>query len=731
MSTNQSYSKQNTISLVSTRTPFQRKLPMSAQGKPLKISQYFGENVFQLLDNKSLKKETRETLNLVIHGKSQLTKEMSQEIAGLVLDWALDKGVTHFCHWFQPLTGETAEKHDAFLSFDHDRAIEKLSVTQLIQGEPDASSFPSGGTRSTFEARGYTTWDLTSPIFIKEGPNGKTLCIPTAFISYHGDALDSKTPLLRSITALGTHATKFLNLCGFKDVDHVNVTCGPEQEYFLVDKAFYYQREDLVMTGRGLLGTMTSRHQQLEDHYFGQVPERVLAFMQDSEVELYQLGIPAKTRHNEVAPGQFEIAPIFKEANLSADQNKLLMDVLKKVADRHNFVCLFHEKPFRGVNGSGKHLNWSMSDSKGRNLLEPGLTPHENYCFLATVAIVSEAVRRHSIALRSAIASHGNDHRLGANEAPPSIMSVFLGTTLTDILEKFSSGTSYSPENQKLLDVGANQLAKLLKDNTDRNRTSPFAFTGNKFEFRAVGASANIALPLAFLNGAVTDVLEEANKTIEEKIAKGMAINDVLAELIRSYYLSAKSAVFNGDGYNESWVIEAQKRGLPNLRTSPEALIAFEDKKYHDFLIRLGIYKNEEIHSLCNVRLERYIKHRLIEFNMLKKLVDTQIVPAVLNYKNQLLSTISLSESLKVESTVERKQLDQLTRGLGLLKTTVDALWTLSTQHSKDEKEFSLKIAKDMLPLADKIAEISNEIENVMPGDLWPMPSYYELLFVK
>ena len=723
--------RQEARKIVSSRIPIARQLPMSPQGKFLKVSQYFGENVFHLLDNKNLKKETREYLHDVLWGKKNLSKEMAQEIASVVLDWALEKGVTHFCHWFQPLTGETAEKHDSFIAFDGDRPIEKLSASQLIQGEPDASSFPNGGSRSTFEARGYTTWDFSSPIFIKDGTNGKTLCIPTAFISYHGDALDNKTPLIRSNNVVSAAAKKFMHLCGFKDAEHLTVTCGPEQEYFLIDKAHYFGREDLVMTGRTLLGSLTSRHQQLEDHYFAQIPERVLAFMQDVEIELYQLGIPAKTRHNEVAPAQFEMAPIFKDANVANDQNRLVMDCLKRVADRHNFVCLLHEKPFRGVNGSGKHLNWSMSDDKGRNLLEPGKTPHENYCFLAMISIVCKAVHKHSVALRSAIASHGNVHRLGANEAPPSIMSVFLGSAITDILEKFSQGTSYSPEAQKMLDIGANQIVNFLKDNTDRNRTSPFAFTGNKFEFRAVGASAAIGLPLAVLNAAVADILIEANNFIENGLKQGSTLNDVLAQLIRENYTSSKAVIFNGDGYGQDWVKEAQRRGLPNLRTSPEALVAFYDEKYHKFLMDLGVYRPNELTSLLNVRLERYIKHRFIEFDSLKRMIDRHILPAAMSYRATLLQSLKAAKEIGVNSHVEKRSFEQLNQLCEDLTKTLDHFWTSLKNDSHDEKLVAIKYASEYLPMTEKLADISNQIENMLPEDLMPIPSYYEMLFVR
>lgn len=509
------------------------EIPLNQQGKFLKVSQYYGDNVYNYHLSKILSLEDKEKLKKVIEGTETVTRELATKVAQSVLEWAISKGATHFCHWFQPLTGSTAEKHDAFLDFDNERPIERLSATQLMQGEPDASSFPNGGSRATFEARGYTTWDLTSPIFIKESPNGKTLVIPTAFVSYHGDALDTKTPLLRSEIKVNEVVTKFCHLVGMNDVNRIITTCGIEQEYFLVDKAFYFGRQDLVMTGRALFGSLTSRNQQLEDHYFGMIEDRVLSYMQEVEIELYKLGIPAKTRHNEVAPGQFEIAPIFKDTNIASDNNQMIMTILRTVALKHDFVCLLHEKPFAGVNGSGKHLNWSMSTDTGVNLLEPGHNPHENYRFMAVLATVVEAVYRHQDMMRMGIASHSNDHRLGANEAPPSIMSVFLGDTLQQIVDSIVSGNAYAPSDKKLLDLGARQLANLAKDNTDRNRTSPFAFTGNKFEFRACGSSASPGYPLSILNAAVADVFEESNAFIEAELAAGKTVNDALAALAR------------------------------------------------------------------------------------------------------------------------------------------------------------------------------------------------------
>ncbi len=505
--------------------------PTDEKGKNLKVSEYYGEYVFDIQKAREIPNALKKELLEVSRTGKPLTKEMAKVVADAVLNWSLSKGATHFCHWFHPLTGSTAEKHDSFIDFDGTAAIEKFSASQLMKGEPDASSFPHGGSRATFEARGYTAWDITSPMFLIPGTNGKTLCIPTAFVSYHGDALDIKTPLLRSSARLNKVATKFLKLSGKKDAENVIVTCGAEQEYFLVDKNFYFLRPDLVMTTRTLFGSLTSRNQQLEDHYFGTIPSRVLACMEELEIELYKLGIPAKTRHNEVAPAQFELAQIFSEGNLAADQNQLVMATLRSVADKHGFVALLHEKPFAGINGSGKHLNWSMSDNTGYNLLEPGKDPHQNFTFLGVLAVIIEAVNRHAAMLRLGIASHGNDHRLGANEAPPSIISVFLGGTLDKILEAIANGKSFKPSDMALLDLGAPELANLLKDNTDRNRTSPFAFTGNKFEFRAVGASASISPSLTYLNAAVATALNTMNETlrqIEEIEARWMEVQELI-----------------------------------------------------------------------------------------------------------------------------------------------------------------------------------------------------------
>lgn len=708
-------------------------VPVNEQGKYLKVSQYYGENVYNYHLSKSLSLEDKESLKQVIDGRKTIDRPLATKVANSVLEWAIIKGATHFCHWFQPLTGSTAEKHDAFLSFDNDRPIEALSATQLMQGEPDASSFPNGGSRATFEARGYTTWDLTSPIFIQESVNGKTLVIPTAFVSYHGDALDTKTPLLRSDLKINEVMTKFCNLVGMKDVNKVYTTCGAEQEYFLIDKSFYFGRQDLVMTGRALFGSLTSRNQQLEDHYFGLIEERVLAYMQEVEIELYKMGIPAKTRHNEVAPGQFEMAPIFKDSNVAADNNQIVMTVLRTVALKHDFVCLLHEKPFAGINGSGKHLNWSMSTDTGVNLLEPGHDPHENFRFLAVVATVTEAVFRHADIIRMGIASHGNDHRLGANEAPPSIMSVFLGTTLTNILESMLSGGKYVASARQVLDLGARQLADLFKDNTDRNRTSPFAFTGNKFEFRACGSSASIGYPLSILNAAIIDIFAETNKILEDEISKGKSIDEALMTVILKWYGNAQAVVFNGDGYSQDWVKEAAKRGLGNLRTTPEAIAVLKDTKKTSVLIKTGVFTESEIMTRYNVMLERYIKCREIELRTLRQMVLKQILPVALEYKGTLSSNIHSIKDAGGDVSVETNVLKQLSvLAKELFDQTTELTKKMDDLHGKhDEEAISLKIGSDLMPASFKLAEVCNQLEELVPDNKWPVPKFYDMLFIR
>lgn len=718
---------------VYSRKPRECHVPINDQGKFLRISQYYGENVYNYHLSKTLSLEDKEALKQVIEGTRPIDRPLATKVANSVLEWATSKGVTHFCHWFQPLTGSTAEKHDAFLGFDNDRPIEALSASELMKGEPDASSFPNGGSRSTFEARGYTTWDLTSPLFIRESTNGKTLVIPTAFVSYHGDALDTKTPLLRSELRVNEVMTKFCNLIGMKDVKRVYTTCGAEQEYFLIDKAFYFGRQDLVMTGRALIGSLTSKNQQLEDHYFGQIEGRVLAYMQEVEIELYKVGIAAKTRHNEVAPGQFELAPIFSESNVAADSNQIIMTTLRNVAIKHDFVCLLHEKPFKGVNGSGKHLNWSMSTDTGVNLLEPGGNPHENFRFLTVIATITEAVYRHADIIRMGIASHGNDHRLGANEAPPSIMSVFLGSTLTSIFETMIAGGKYVADPGKLLDLGTKQLAHLVKDNTDRNRTSPFAFTGNKFEFRACGSSASIGYPLSILNATIMDVFAETNALIEEEISKGKSVDEALTAVVHKWYTNAQPVVFNGDGYSQDWVKEAEKRGLGNNRTTPDAIAVLKDLKKANVLIKSGVFRESEIATRHNVMLERYIKSRQIEIKTMVGMVLKQVVPVAVAYKAELARSIQRQKDVGADHSLESELLKSLAE-------YSNAVYDQSTKISDyidelfskcDHETLAKKIAEEVMPMSVKIADLCSLIEEIVPDENWPVPKFYDMLFIR
>jgi len=709
------------------------KRPLNSQGQPLKVGQIFGENVFYIDQAKGIPAHVKKEVQEVSSSGKELSRENAVIIANAVTEWALEKGASHFCHWFQPLTGSTAEKHDAFLSLHGDRPIEKLSASQLVRGEPDASSFPNGGSRATFEARGYTSWDISSPMFIMEGTNGKTLCIPTAFISYNGDALDIKTPLLRSVHELSAAATEFVNLTredGTPECKRVDVTCGTEQEYFLVDKAFYHLRPDLVMTGRTLQGSLMAKNQQLDDHYFGAVQDRVLAYMHELELELYRLGVPAKTRHNEVAPGQFEIAPIFKNANISSDHNQLVMALIKKVAKKHDFVALLHEKPFAGVNGSGKHLNWSMADDQGKNLLSPGEKPHENSRFLAVVSIILEAVFRHGGMLRTSIASHSNDHRLGANEAPPSIISVYLGDTLGKIFESLGS-EGYEPAKKTLLDMGANSIVTLSKDNTDRNRTSPFAFTGNRFEVRAVGSSTAIGFPMSILNTAVAEVFQESNQFLKAEIESGTVVDEALGKLSVKWRDSAKAIIFNGDNYSDEWVKEAESRGLPNYRTTADALVAMSDPKNTEFLTKMTVYNKNEIETKYNVMLERYITHRDIEFKTLRGLIQEHILPSAFEYKAKLAGLLRDQKELGLSSRAENEVLSRVGKLADDIYSNLEELFSRYEEaHKLSELELAGKIATELLPLSEKVSELCNELEDSVPDTLWTLPKYYDLLFV-
>ncbi|MDB5037913.1 MAG: glutamine synthetase type [Bacteriovoracaceae bacterium] len=721
-----------------SRQPRKILRPTDLDGKPLVVSQYFGSLTFGLDQMKSkLSKDSYQALLAMVNRGTRLTKEVSDEIANVVKDWAISQGAGHFCHWFQPMTGLTAEKHDSFIQTrtsetGQTQSLERFTGSALIQSEPDASSFPSGGMRSTFEARGYTAWDPTSPLFIIESTNGKTLCIPSAFLSYHGHALDTKTPLVRSTEALSKQATKFLKLLGDVDITSVFSTLGAEQEYFLIDRAQFSLRPDLLMTGRTLLGRGSTRGQQFEDHYFGSIPSRVLAFMQEIEQELYKLGVPIKTRHNEVAPAQFELAPVFEESNLSCDHNSLVMDILCRVALRHDLVCLLHEKPFAGINGSGKHNNWSLSTQKGENLLEPGKTPHQNLRFLAVLVAVIKAVHDHADVLRIGIASPGNDHRLGANEAPPAIISTFLGESLSGILNKIEAGALIeSPSEEAILSLGVSRLPVVARDNTDRNRTSPFAFTGNKFEFRAVGSSANCAVPISILNAAAADSFSLLTERLEKKLAQTKSRDEAVLSLIREVIKETKNVRFEGNNYSAEWKAEAAKRGLPNHMTTPEALAVFHDKKATEFLVKQQVLSADEINARHNIMVERYIKQIEMEAATLLELVQTHVYPAV---EGQISKTAQMvgyvKEAGKSISTDRLQDINALYEKLLKAGASLQTEYTKALD-SKDEHQKSTLLSEKVLPAMNKVRDLADEAEGLVADELWPLPKYREILFLK
>lgn len=703
-------------------------------GKESPISEYFGCMTFGLAQmREKLPKDAYNNLLKTLDQGKKLPKESAESIASAVKEWAVSKGVTHFSHWFQPMTGSTAEKHDAFISIQHAnhselRVIERFTGSQLIQGEPDASSFPSGGMRSTFEARGYTAWDPSSPLFIIEEGNGKTLCIPTVFFGYHGQALDNKTPLLRSTDAVSNAACEFLKLLGDVDVKKVQTTLGAEQEYFLVDKNFVAMRPDIIMTGRTLLGSPAARGQQLEDHYFGAIPSRIKQYMQEVEFELYKLGVPIKTRHNEVAPSQFELAPIFEDMNIASDHNLLTMDVLKRIALKHGLVCLLHEKPFAGVNGSGKHNNWSMANDKGENLLEPGSTPHQNLRFLACLAVTIKAVFEHAAPLRAAIASPGNDHRLGANEAPPAIISVFLGTLLDDILNSIEAGKALKATDEQIIDLGVSKIPNVSKDYTDRNRTSPFAFTGNKFEFRAVGSTQNVAVPMSILNAAVTHSFKECTTRLKELLKKKKR-DEAVMELIRQVVKETKNIRFGGNGYSDEWKAEAKKRGLPILNTTPDALEIFKDKKKMQFLVDTNVLSHEEIQSRYHIAIERYVKTLDIEHVSLIELAETYVLPAI-EKQFSVLARAHASIPSKATAKLHEGRLNALDKVLASVLTELNKFKTLVEKSQKihDEEKRMWDIVETLQPLSFKLRAACDEAEKLVADDLWPLPKYREML---
>jgi glutamine synthetase len=722
---------------ISAPKPKKTKIPGSngaAHFPP--ISEYFGELTFGLGHmREKLPKEDYQALVRALEQGKKFSSDVADSIALCVKEWAVSKGATHFCHWFQPMTGLTAEKHDAFISIQHTyhselSVIERFTGGQLIQGEPDASSFPSGGMRSTFEARGYTAWDPSSPLFLIEGDMGLTLCIPTVFFGYHGQALDNKTPLLRSVQTLSREACDFLKLLGDVDVKSVTATLGTEQEYFLIDRRFAQLRPDLVMTGRTLLGAASPRGQQLEDHYFGAIPGRVKSFMEDLESELYRLGVPVKTRHNEVAPSQFELAPIFENAVVATDHNVLTMETLKRVANRHGLVCLLHEKPFAAINGSGKHCNWSISNDKGENLLDPGSTPHQNLRFLAVVSVVLKAVHDHADLLRASIASPGNDHRLGGNEAPPAIISVFLGSMLERIFDSIEKGEAALGTEAQIINLGASHIPDISKDYTDRNRTSPFAFTGNKFEFRAVGASANVAVPISTLNAAVAESLRNATTRLKALLATKTNRDEAVMELIRTLAKESKAVRFEGNNYSVEWQKEAKKRGLPVLSSTAEAIELYRNPKSIEFLINTKTLSADEIESRYHIAVERYVKTLEIELNTLAEMVNVSVIPAI---EVQLVRTAETGKTLTSAPLkklhAERSQALEayFEEALRQLKSLHEIMGTIHGMESESEKMKAL--ATEAVPVANKLRTACDSAEGVVADELWPLPKYREMLF--
>ena len=693
------------------------------------IPELYGSLVFNdKIMREKLPKDMYKALKKTIENGTHLELDVANSVAVAMKEWALEHGATHYTHWFQPMTNFTAEKHDSFISPTVDgQVIMDFSGKELVKGEPDASSFPSGGLRATFEARGYTAWDPTSPAFIKDG----TLYIPTAFCSYSGEALDKKTPLLRSMETLDKEATNLLHIIGNKEVRHVNTTVGPEQEYFLVDKELYKQRKDLVFCGRTLIGAPAPKGQEMEDHYFGALKPRVAAYMHDLDVELWKLGIPAKTKHNEVAPAQHELAPVFDTTNVAVDHNQLTMEVMKKVADKHGLVCLLHEKPFEGINGSGKHNNWSMITDTGVNILDPGKTPAENTQFLIFLTAVIKAVDEYADVLRISVASAGNDHRLGANEAPPAVVSIFLGDELTEILKSIENGEYFAGSRAVQMDIGAKVLPHFVKDNTDRNRTSPFAFTGNKFEFRMLGSEASVANPNIILNTAVAECVHQFAEQLKDVPDDKM--DDAIHELIRKTITDHKRVIFNGNGYTDEWIEEAEKRGLYNLKSTPDALPQWIADKNIELFTKYHIFTKEEIESRYEIWLETYSKILNIESNTMVEMVQKDFLPSVFAYIDKIAATAVAKKSVVADvSTASEGKLikelsqlaDEISTGLDTLKA--DTAKALATEDPlANAKAYQTVVLSDMETLRKSV----DAAEVLIPDALLPYPTYDKLLF--
>ena len=693
------------------------------------VTEIYGSNVFNnaVMCERLPKKIYKELKKIIANGEA-LTPEIAEVVANAMKDWAIERGATHYTHWFQPMTGITAEKHDAFISpTDDGKAIMEFSGKELIKGEPDASSFPSGGIRATFEARGYTVWDCTSPAFLKEDAAGATLCIPTAFCSYTGEALDKKTPLLRSMEAINIQALRILRLFGDTETTKVTTSVGPEQEYFLIDKKLYDQRKDLIFTGRTLFGAMSPKGQELDDHYFGILKERIACYMRDLNVELWKLGISAKTQHNEVAPAQHELAPIYDDTNVATDHNQLIMEYMKKLASHHGLVCLLHEKPFAGVNGSGKHNNWSISTNGGKNLLDPGKEPHNNKRFLLFLTAVIKAVDEHADLLRLSAANPGNDHRLGANEAPPAIISMFLGEQLEDILNQIVEGNLISSKKGGKMTIGVNTLPALKKDATDRNRTSPFAFTGNKFEFRMVPSSASIAGPNFVLNTIVADALKEFADELEKADDFDKALEELLVKTVKKH----RRIVFNGNGYSEEWVEEAERRGLPNIKSMVEAIPAIVTPKAIKLFEEHGVLTPAECHSRAEISYEDYTKKIDIEARTMLDMGLKQIKPAVIKYIKEIADAISSLKAIGADAAVEEELLTGLTTELTNLSNCIVKLKeALASAAAIEDIEAQATAYKDKVFTAmAQLREPADKLEMMVDETIWPFPTYGQLLF--
>jgi glutamine synthetase len=723
---------------IATRAAIEPDVPTTSE-EPIPTSAYFGINTFgarQMRDK--LPKDVYARLVESIRLGKKLDRAIAPVVAQVVKEWAVSRGVTHFCHWFQPQTGLTAEKHDAFLAFDENKLpVESFSAEQLIQSEPDASSFPSGGLRATWEARGYTAWNPASPLFIMEAAGTLTLCIPSVFIGYNGEALDEVTPLLRSSDVLSARAIELLDLLGDKGAHRVYTTLGVEQEYFVIDRTHFAMRPDLVMGGRTLLGAPPPRGQQLEDHYFGGIPERVQACIAEVEFELYKLGVPIVTRHNEVAPCQFEMAPVYEETDLAVDHNQLVMSVLKDVALRHGLQALLHEKPFAGINGSGKHCNWSMAiyaDNAldGINLLKPGRTPHQNLRFLTILAAVLKGVHKHQGALRASIGTSGNEHRLGANEAPPAIISVFMGATLTKMIDDIIAGRAGASGAQAMLKLGVAKLPEIEQDNTDRNRTSPFAFTGAKFEFRAVGSSQSIAFPSTVLNAVVAEALGEIVADLRTELKRTKSVDDAALKVVRAAFKETSAIRFEGNGYSPAWVKEAKLRGLLNLRRAPEALAQMRTSATKKLFTSTGIFTAPELESRFHVRIERYVKDVLIEMGMMAELLDTQILPASYAYLGDLAAGAARAKQAGIKRIPQKAAAESVGALVGALQTRTAAL-RAAIRKAEGMHEEVVKCADFLTSTgADAMSaarELSDKLELTIGDEYWPLPRYREMLF--